>query len=179
MAQRIAGNLALAEMKRLAQGHLDRLFAPQLGHGRFRTARVGNGPGALERLDPEACEGLQHPCPCFQRNRHRRPRTCGEDPVAHLGEAAGQVLRVGGEVGTQRQAQKRFCLRTAGLCCGCGGNGPGDPGKTPAPEVAGGADLEMGRQAAIPGHGLPSCAHDVHRRVHLVVELRFRVAEIV
>ena len=65
-----------------------------------RVAR-GHGARAFESLDLEPSEAFQHLDLCFGRNRHNHLRICGEDKVAHLGEAAGQDLRVAEDMATK------------------------------------------------------------------------------
>ena len=99
MAQRAARDLAVAEVQRAAQDVLQRLLAADLDGGGCRNAGTGDGPHAFEGLDLEAREALQHPELRVGPNRHHRLRVCGEDPVAHRREAAGEALRVAEDLG--------------------------------------------------------------------------------
>ncbi|MGK7653203.1 hypothetical protein ACSQ76_12535 [Roseovarius sp. B08] len=102
------GHVPIPEIEGLTQGRLKRFLAPKIDRGGLRAAGRGHGAHTLEGLDLEASEAFQHPDLNFGRNRHHRLRVCGEDQVAHLGEAAGQDLRVAEDMSTKGKAQKNF-----------------------------------------------------------------------
>ncbi|WP_306132160.1 hypothetical protein [Roseivivax marinus] len=105
MFQRPSRDLAVPEPDRLAQSRLQGLFTPEIRNGRLRAPGRGHGARPLEGLDLEASEAFQHPDLNFGRDRHHRLRVCGEDQVAHLGEPAGQNLRVAENMATKGKAQ--------------------------------------------------------------------------
>ena len=108
MAQRMSRDLPILEPDCVAQHLLQRLFASEFQGGRIRTARTGIGTRTFEGLDLEPSEAFQQPFLNFRRNCHGRLRVCGEDQVAHLGEATGQDLRVAEDMSTKGKAQKNF-----------------------------------------------------------------------
>lgn len=111
MVQRPPRDLPIPEIERLAQGCLKRLFPPEIQGGGLKTTRTGDGPRAFERVDLEPSEAFQHRDLSIGRYRHHHLRICGEDHVAHLGEAASQDLRIAEDVVAKRDAQKNFFRR--------------------------------------------------------------------
>lgn len=105
MAKRMSCYFPVAAVERLSKRVLENLLATQVHGGELGTAGRGDGTGTLEGLDLEARERFEHAALCFGPNRHHRLRVCGEGQVAHLGESAGQDLRVTQDVGAERKAE--------------------------------------------------------------------------
>ena len=152
VAQKLTGGIAVAAPQSVAQRLLPQGLAAELEGGGHGRSRRGQRARPLERRDLEARERGQQLLGDVGRDRHRLLRERGEDPLDHRREASGEDLRVGGDVRSQREGQKR----------------PGEESlpsvaasvarPSPAPEIAARAALEVGLSGPCRAYGRAPCA---------------------
>jgi hypothetical protein len=107
-AQGDARGLSVAQDERATKHLLGCPLSGSIEFGRLGRAGGCHGAHLLKGRDLEPHEIDQESLREFGRDRHRRFRQGGEDPVAQPCEASGEDLRVGPEIGSKRDAKRNF-----------------------------------------------------------------------